>query len=123
MLCDLIKHENELYGYSAIAMHEIKRFDPDSVEAYVQAFESAKDEMHRVSQPEVLELYSQAIRLVKQNRYSEFINYFLRNFGELLLQIGKLKNSEEIKAQGVAMLEISKKHTKADLADMKWGIA
>lgn len=121
MLCDLIKHENELYGYSAIAMHEIKRFDPETVEAYVKAFDLVKDEMALVNQPAVLELYSQAIRLVKHNRYSEFINYFTRNFGALMLEIGKRKASEEIKAGAEKMLEISRKYQKADLPDMKWG--
>jgi hypothetical protein len=123
MLCDLIKNENELYGYSAIAMNEIKQREPGLIEAYLKAFESAKHEMILVNQPEVLSLYSQAVRLVKQNRYDEFINYFSRNFGELLMQISQKRGSEEIKKHAEAMMEISSRFKKSDLIDMKWGVA
>jgi hypothetical protein len=123
MLCDLIKNENELYGYSAMAMNQLRESDPETVKAYVEAFNCANEYIGFVNQPEVLALYSQAVRLIKQNKNSEFYNYFARNFSSLLFDIAKKHGSDEIKKHGEKMLEISINYPKSDLKDVKWGVA
>jgi hypothetical protein len=123
MLCDLIKNENELYGYSAMVMNQLRESEPETVKAYVEAFNSAKDDIVLVNRPEVVALYFQAVRLIQHNKTEEFCNYFLRNFSSLLLQVAKKRGSDEIKKHGDKMLELSMKYPKADLNDMKWGVA
>lgn len=120
MLCEYIKHENELFGYSCLAMSEISKTDKNLTDAYIKAFFSIKDHINTIDQNKVIELYKQSVNLFKNNKRDEFTNYFVRNFSNLLNEISKNLSSDEIKNHAQIMLKFSEKYQNSNLQDVKW---
>jgi hypothetical protein len=122
MLCEYVKHDNELFGYGCLAMDEVKKIDEQAVKDYFKAFISIKDHTHLIKQDQLVAFYKNSVWLQKNNKIHEFINYFTRNFSNLLNVIALSIQSEEIKNGADLMLNISKKYISSEIQDIQWSI-
>lgn len=123
MLCDYVKNENELYGYSCLAMDYFIKNDIEVVNAYLKAFESAKDHILLLDQNQIVELYKNSVRLFTHNKFDEFANYFTRNFSVVLNKIGEHLSNQEILKQSEIMMVFANKYKQSELQNIDWSIS
>lgn len=122
MLCDYIKEENEIHGYSCIATNRVREIDLPCYESYEAAYKLVENYIDKIDKNEILSMYKNAVFLFKQNKFEEFINYFLRNFSSLSKLIGSNMNDEQILVSAESILELSKKYKQSDMDDISWSV-